>query len=113
MARPDAARLVSCALHAGGDHEPTRPPDPTTRTPTPVERWRRPLHVLYVIDSLAPGGSERSLAAMVPRFTAAGLSVDVAYLRERPGLHDELRSGGARLFPPHGGEGRIRVARRL
>jgi glycosyltransferase involved in cell wall biosynthesis len=50
---------------------------------------------------------------MVPRFTAAGLSVDVAYLRERPGLHDELRSGGARLFPPQGPEGRIPVARRL
>jgi glycosyltransferase involved in cell wall biosynthesis len=50
---------------------------------------------------------------MVPRFTAAGLTLDVAYLRERPGLHDELRSGGARLFAPHGGDGRIAVARRL
>jgi glycosyltransferase involved in cell wall biosynthesis len=66
-----------------------------------------------VIDSLAPGGSERSLAAMVPRFTTAGLTLDVAYLRERPGLHDELRSGGARLFPPQGGRGRVAVARRL
>jgi glycosyltransferase involved in cell wall biosynthesis len=50
---------------------------------------------------------------MVPRFVAAGLSLDVAYLRERPGLHDELLAGGARLFPPEGGEGRIAVARRL
>ena len=50
---------------------------------------------------------------MVPRFTTAGLTLDVAYLRERPGLHDELRSGGARLIPPHGGEGRVAVARRL
>jgi glycosyltransferase involved in cell wall biosynthesis len=72
-----------------------------------------PLHVLYVIDSLAPGGSERSLAAMVPRFTAAGLSLDVAYLRERPGVHEELLAGGARLFPPESGGGRIAAARRL
>ena len=113
MARSDAARLVSCALH-NGTTQTARPTAPTILARRRrVVRWRRPLHVFYVIDSLAPGGSERSLAAMVPRFTAAGLSIDVAYLRERPGLHDELRSGGARLFAPHGGDGRIEVARRL
>src|SRR5687767_2364202 len=89
MTRPDAVSLVSCALHAEATTS-RAPARPTTRTPTPVERWRRPLHVLYVIDSLAPPDSERSLAAMVPRFTAAALTLDVAYLRERPCLHDEL-----------------------
>lgn len=57
------------------------------------------VHVLYVIDSLdASGGAESSLAAMAAPMVTKGLRLDVAYLHERPGVHDELRSAGATLF---------------
>jgi glycosyltransferase involved in cell wall biosynthesis len=66
--------------------------------------------LLYVIDSLAPGGAERSFAAMVPGFVARGLEVDVAYLHERPGIHDQLRVAGARLHAVPG-SGRVQWSR--
>ena len=54
-----------------------------------------PLHVVYVIDSLAPGGAESSLAAMAPGLVSRGVRLDVLALTARPGLQDALRNGGA------------------
>lgn len=65
------------------------------------------LHVLCIIDSLAYGGAERSLAALTPYLTAHGVRLDVAYLNEKPGLHEELRAGGATLFRIVGSGGRL------
>jgi glycosyltransferase involved in cell wall biosynthesis len=55
------------------------------------------MRILYVIDSLVAGGAESSLAAVAPHYPRLGLELDVAYLKERPGLHAELRAAGARL----------------
>lgn len=64
------------------------------------------MRVLYVIDSLIPGGAEQSLADLAPRYVQRGVKLDVAYLWERPGLHDQLRDAGARLFCLAGRGGR-------
>jgi glycosyltransferase involved in cell wall biosynthesis len=57
------------------------------------------MQVLYLIDSLFPGGACRSLAAVTPYLIAEGVRLDVAYLFERPGLHAEFEAAGARVFP--------------
>jgi glycosyltransferase involved in cell wall biosynthesis len=57
------------------------------------------MRVLYVIDSLFPGGAARSMAAMVPNLLASGVQLEVAYLVERPGLHAQLAEAGARVTP--------------
>ena len=54
------------------------------------------MHLLYVIDSLAPFGAEQSLAALAPRYRARGIGMDVAYFKEGSGLLDALHAGGAR-----------------
>ena len=46
--------------------------------------------VLHLIDSLAPGGAERSLVDLAPHLLAAGLRLEVAVLHDRPGLGPEL-----------------------
>jgi glycosyltransferase involved in cell wall biosynthesis len=55
------------------------------------------MRVLYVIDSLAAGGAERSLAALAPGYLERGVELEVAYLHDRPGLQHELLDAGARL----------------
>jgi glycosyltransferase involved in cell wall biosynthesis len=70
------------------------------------------VHVLYLIDSLVPGGAERSLAAMCPHLTAAGVRLEVATLHERRGLQEELERGGARLYRLAGAGGRAAWIRR-
>jgi glycosyltransferase involved in cell wall biosynthesis len=70
------------------------------------------VRVLYIIDSLAPGGAESSLAALARHYPARGIELEVAYLHERPGLHDRLSSAGARLTSLAGPPGRGRWARR-
>jgi glycosyltransferase involved in cell wall biosynthesis len=70
------------------------------------------MKLLYVIDSLAPGGAERSFGSMLPGYEARGVDVHVAYLTERAGLHDDYLAGGATLHPPNGG-GRISSVRHL
>jgi glycosyltransferase involved in cell wall biosynthesis len=50
-----------------------------------------------VIDSLAPGGAERSLVALAPRFAARGIELEVAYLHNRIGLQGELEGAGVTL----------------
>jgi glycosyltransferase involved in cell wall biosynthesis len=64
------------------------------------------VRILYVIDSLGAGGAERSLAAMAPHYTSRGIELDVAYLRDRPGVQADLQAAGARLFSLAGGGGR-------
>lgn len=65
------------------------------------------MHVLYLIDSLVPGGAETSLAALAPHYAGRGIRLDVAYLHERPGVHDALREAGAELFCLAGRGGRL------
>ena len=70
------------------------------------------MRVLYVIDSLAPGGAESSLAALARLYPERGVELEVAYLHERPGLHEALRASGARLTSLAGPGGRTAWARR-
>jgi glycosyltransferase involved in cell wall biosynthesis len=55
------------------------------------------IRVLYVIDSLAPGGAETSLASMAPHLAALGIDLHVCYFVEREGVHEQLRDAGATL----------------
>ena len=58
--------------------------------------------VLYLIDSLAPGGAERSLVTLIPPLRARGVSIDVAVLHERDGLRADAEKAGARVIPVGG-----------
>ena len=55
--------------------------------------------LLYVIDSLGPGGAERSLVAMLPGFIERGLSVEVVQSLAA------LNTGDVRLDAPMDPEG--------
>jgi glycosyltransferase involved in cell wall biosynthesis len=68
--------------------------------------------VLYVIDSLVPGGAESSLAVLAGLFPARGIELEVAYLHDRPGLHEALAAAGARLTSLAGTGGRVGWVRR-
>jgi glycosyltransferase involved in cell wall biosynthesis len=71
------------------------------------------LHLLYVIDSVdRPGGAEQALAAMAPGLVRRGITLDVAYLLDRPGFQPELTEAGATLYPVTG-LGRGETTRRL
>jgi glycosyltransferase involved in cell wall biosynthesis len=70
------------------------------------------VRVLYLIDSLVPGGAERSLAAMAPHLVAGGIVLEVATLHERPGVQAELAAAGVGLHSLAGGGGRAGWARR-
>lgn len=65
------------------------------------------MRVLTVIDSLAVGGAERSLAAMSPYLRDRGVDLHVAYLVERIGVGPELEAAGATLHPVTSSSGRI------
>jgi glycosyltransferase involved in cell wall biosynthesis len=74
------------------------------------------VRVLYLIDSLAAGGAERSLAALAPAYAERDLRLTVGYLHERPGARAELEAAGAVARPlegPWGLAGAVRRARRL
>lgn len=59
----------------------------------------RTVRLLYVIDSVdKPGGAEHALAALAPHYVKRGVQLDVAYLIERPGFQDHLRSCGAGVY---------------
>jgi glycosyltransferase involved in cell wall biosynthesis len=65
------------------------------------------LHVLYVIDSIGrSGGAEQSLATLAPVYQQLGVSLDVAYLKEREGLDEQLRADGASVHALAGRGGR-------
>ena len=70
------------------------------------------MRVLYIIDSLTPGGAESSLAALARFYPARGVDLEVAYLHERPGLHEQLQAAGARLTSLAGPRGRWGWVRR-
>jgi len=70
------------------------------------------VRLLYLIDSLAPGGAERSLAALAPAYRARGVDLEVASLRDRRGVQGELETAGARLWSLTGGGGRVGAIRR-
>lgn len=69
------------------------------------------MHVLYVIDSLSASGAETSLASMARPLVAAGVRLDVAFLRERPGVGADLAEAGASLVSLAGRPGRASWAR--
>lgn len=66
-----------------------------------------PLRVLYVIDSLAPGGAETSLVAMAPGLRHHGISLHVLCLGRRSDLAAQLERGGATVHLNTAGSGRI------
>src|SRR5256885_15159329 len=70
------------------------------------------MRVLYVIDSLGPGGAEASLVALARLYPARGVELEVAYLQDRPGLQEALAATGARLTPLAGPGGRHGWVRR-
>jgi glycosyltransferase involved in cell wall biosynthesis len=65
------------------------------------------MRVLYVIDSLVPGGAERSLAALTPSLITGGVRLEVATLHRRPGLQEELEAAGVPLHCLAGPGGRV------
>lgn len=78
------------------------------------------MRLLYVIDSLAPGGAETSLAELAPALVAAGLDLHVLPLGRAAHLRPQLESVGAVIHTPQGGSvrsGNVRsvlsVARRV
>lgn len=70
------------------------------------------MRVLTLIDSLAVGGAERSLAMMTPELVARGVEMHVAYLVRRDGVGPELEAGGATVHSLAGRGGRIKDVRR-
>ena len=72
--------------------------------------------ILFVIDSLAPAGSEQSLATMTPFLVERGISVHVGFFGANGGVGDKLTDGGATLHPVGTSAGRVakvRAVRRL
>lgn len=65
------------------------------------------MRVLTIIDSLAVGGAEQSLSMLTPHLVARGVEMQVAFLKERPGIDAELRDGGATLHSLDAGRGRV------
>jgi len=72
-----------------------------------------PLRILYVIDSLAAGGSERSLAALAGPYRDLGVHLDVAVLWDRPGLRPQLESEGASVISLDPPGNRVRRTTRI
>lgn len=60
------------------------------------------MRVLYVIDSLAGGGAETSLAAMAPHLRDRGVELVVLPLLDRPGVQQRLTTAGAEVRPAVG-----------
>lgn len=65
------------------------------------------MRVVQVIDSLAPGGAERSLVEMVPFLQAVGVQLDFLVLHDRSGLAAEAITAGSSVRTV-AGNGRIR-----
>lgn len=58
-----------------------------------------PIRVVYIIDSLEPGGAERSLTEMAPELSRLGVEVTVATLRRsNTPLEASLRAAGVPLL---------------
>lgn len=65
------------------------------------------MRVLYVIDSLAPGGAETSLAELTPGLIARGIELHILPLGRARDLAPRLEAGGAVLHEPAGHGGRV------
>lgn len=65
------------------------------------------MRVLTVIDSLAVGGAERSLAAVSPNLAERGVDLHVAYLVDRPGVGPDLEAAGVALHDLTRASGRL------
>ena len=65
------------------------------------------MRLLYVIDSLAPGGAETSLAEMAPGLVARGVDLHVLSLGPRLDLAARLGEGGAVVHRHDAAFGRI------
>ena len=65
------------------------------------------MRVLTIIDSLAVGGAEQSLAALAPHLIAMDVDLHVAYHVPRVGIGPELETAGATLHSVAGGRGRL------
>ena len=65
------------------------------------------MRMLYVIDSLAPGGAETSLAAMAPGLVASGIDLHVLALGSTLDLAPLLVDAGVTLHKRTGRPGRI------
>jgi glycosyltransferase involved in cell wall biosynthesis/peptidoglycan/xylan/chitin deacetylase (PgdA/CDA1 family) len=65
------------------------------------------MRLLYLIDSLSPGGAERSLLAITHHLISKGIDLEVAYLVEkRRNLRTGFRDAGARVIAV-GGSSRL------
>lgn len=65
------------------------------------------MRLLYVIDSLAPGGAETSLVEMTPHLIAAGIDLHVLPLGERLDLSGRLQRAGAIVHERESRRGRL------
>lgn len=65
------------------------------------------MRVLFLIDSLVPGGAEQSTVALLPFLVERGIRPEVAILHDRPGLQDVVRSHGIPLHDLSGAGGRV------
>jgi len=70
------------------------------------------MNVLYVIDSLAPGGAERSLVTLVPALVRRDVTAAVAIVHRDRSLAGALTAHGIEIVEC-GGHGRRRAVRRL
>lgn len=70
------------------------------------------MRLVSVIDSLAPGGAERSLVELVPHLARHGIHPHVCVLHDRPGFTSELVAQGIPVTVVGTGAGAVvRVAR--
>ncbi|HHX46095.1 MAG TPA: glycosyltransferase [Brevibacterium sp.] len=69
------------------------------------------MRLLYVIDSLAPGGAETSLVDMAPGLVGSGIDLHVLPLGHRLDLLGPLADSGAEVHLRNGGAGRLASVR--
>lgn len=65
------------------------------------------MHLFYLIDSLAAGGAERSLAGLAPEYLKREMKVDIAHLHSRPALEIEFDRSGINMFSLDGSRNRL------
>ena len=65
------------------------------------------MRILYVIDSLAPGGAETSLAEMAPGLVAGGVDLHVLPLRNRLDMAPRIAQAGGTVHARDSQTGRI------
>lgn len=71
------------------------------------------MKLLYVIDSLAPGGAETSLADMTPGLVAAGIELHVLPLKARDGVGPRIEAAGGQVHTALTRQGRLAAIRRI